>query len=331
METFKLNRFVLSGILLICIIVSLSLGANSFSLVDLIWGDMLARQVFLQVRLVRVVALIFSACGMVICGLIMQQLAQNKFASPTSATTLDGAKLGMMLGIVLLPNNFYAKIILAFLFALLSTSAFIIFIDKIKIKNVIFVPLVGLVVGSIIDSITTSIGYQTDRVQNMNSWLQANMSHLLKGNYEILYIIIPAVILAYVYANQFTIIGMGKSFATNLGVNYRRITTIGLLLVAVISAAVIISVGSIPFLGLIIPNISSAYYGDKIKRSIVETSLLGCIFLFACDIIGRVLIFPYEIPLTLTVGVIGCIVFLLLIFNKNQGIKSKKRSESSLN
>jgi iron complex transport system permease protein len=328
MKTFKLNKLVLSGALLICILVSLSLGASSFSLGELLQGDELARQVFFQVRLVRVIALIFSACGMVVCGLIMQQLAQNKFASPTSATTLDGAKLGMMFSIVLLPNNFYAKILLSFLFALLSTTAFIVFIAKIKIKNVIFVPLVGLVIGGVIDSITTYIGYQTDRIQNMNSWLQANMTHLLKGNYEILYVIIPAVLFAYVYANQFTIIGMGKSFATNLGLNYRRVTGIGLFLVAVISAAVIISVGSIPFLGLIIPNIASAYYGDKMKSSIVETSLLGCIFLFVCDIIGRVLVFPYEIPLTLTVGVIGCLVFLLLIFHKNKGHKSKKEVNS---
>jgi len=310
---------VLISVLFVCIVLSLSIGVTGFSWTDLLQGDMLAQQVFWQVRVVRVIALLFSACGMVISGLIMQQLAQNKFASPTSATTIDGAKFGMMLSVVLLPNNFYIQTIMAFLFALLSTTMFIIFIGQIKIKNVIFVPLLGLILGGIIDSMTTFIAYQTDQVQNINGWLQANLSHVLKGNYEILYLIVPAVILAFIYANQFTIVGMGKTFATNLGLNYQRVTMIGMMLISLISVAVILSVGTIPFLGLIIPNIASLYYGDKIKNSIVETALLGSIFLVVCDIIGRVVIFPYEIPLTLTVGIIGCIIFLMLIFSKKQG------------
>jgi len=316
MKDFKLNKMMLICILLVCIVISLSIGVNQFSLLDLMYGDELAQQVFWQVRFVRVVALIFVGCGMVIAGLIMQQLAQNKFASPTSATTIDGARLGMLLSIILLPHNTYAKTTIAFICALLSTTIFILFLDRIKIKNVIFVPLFGLMLGGIINSVTMFIAVQADQVQSLNGLSQANLAHLLKGNYEILYIIIPAVILAYVYANQFTIVGLGHSFATNLGVNYKYMTVIGLVLVSIISAAVSISVGPVPFLGLIIPNIASIYYGDKLKNSIVETALLGCIFLFVCDIFGRVLIFPYEIPLTLTVGILGCIIFLMLIFKK---------------
>jgi len=316
MKDFKLNRFVLIGILFICIVSSLSIGVSSFSVQDLLHGEPLAQQIFWQVRVVRVLALIFAACGMVVSGLIMQQLAQNKFASPTSVATLDGAKLGVMLSLVFFPHNVYIKTFIAFVFAMAATAICVNLINKVRVKNVIFVPLFGLIFGGIINSVTTFLAYRTDQIQQLTNLEQANMTHLLKGNYEILYLVIPAVIIAYVYANQFTIAGMGRSFATNLGLNYRRITTIGLLLVAIITGAVVISVGPIPFLGLIIPNIASIYYGDKIKNSMFETSLLGCIFLFVCDIVGRLVIFPYEIPLALSVGIIGCVAFLLLIFNK---------------
>lgn len=318
MKNFILNKITLSCLLIVCIIISLFIGVTSFSFTDLFSSDGLKQQVFWQVRVVRVIALVLAACGMSIAGLIMQQLSQNKFASPTTATTIDGAKLGVMLAIVFLPHNLYLQTIMAFVFSFLTTTGFISFINKVKIKNNVFVPLLGLMLGGIIDSITTFISYQTDQVQNINSWMQANLAHLLKGNYEILYIVIPAVIVAYMYANQFTIIGMGRTFATNLGLNYQRITNIGLFIVAFISATVTISIGTIPFFGLIIPNIASLYYGDKLKNSLVETSLLGAIFILICDIFGRLIVFPYEVPLTLTVGVIGCVIFLMFLFSKKQ-------------
>ena len=278
-------------------------------------GDAQMLQVFWQVRVVRVVALVLAACGMSISGLIMQQLAQNKFAAPTTGTTIDGAKFGVMLSMILFPaRSLFTEVTMAFLFAMLSTGLFLFFINRIKIKNVIFVPLVGLMLGNVIDSFTTFLSYQTDQVQNINSWLQANLATLLKGNYEILYFVVPMVIIAYLYANQFTIVGMGESFSTSLGLNHQRIMNLGLMIISIITASVIISVGSIPFLGLIIPNIVSMLYGDKLQNNLVETSLLGSIFILLCDIFGRVIIFPYEIPLTLTVGIIGCAIFLFMIF-----------------
>lgn len=313
-----MNRITLSLILIVLVIVSLFIGVTQFSLADLFRGDEQILQVFLQVRVVRVAALLLAACGMCVSGLIMQQLAQNKFASPTTATTIDGAKLGVMISLILFPSNMYTQTLFAFLFALLATGVFLFFLNKIKIKNAIFVPLLGLMLGNVIDSLTTFISYQTDQVQNINSWMQASLTTLLKGNYESLYLVVPAVVIAYLYANQFTIAGMGESFATNLGLNHKRVLNIGLLLVSLISATVVISIGSIPFLGLIIPNIVSMYYGDKLANNLVETSLLGAIFIFICDILGRVIIFPYEMPLTLTVGVIGCVIFLFLIW-KNRG------------
>ena len=153
---------------------------------------------------------------------------------------------------------------------------------------------------------------------------KVNFSMILKGNYEILYITIPMIILAYIYANRFTIAGMGEDFATNLGLNYKKVVNLGLVIVALVTVCVVVTAGSIPFIGLIVPNIVSIYKGDNIKDSIWHTGLFGAIFVLTCDIFGRLVIYPYEIPIGLTVGVIGSIIFLYLILRRN--VKCKLNS-----
>lgn len=170
--------------------------------------------------------------------------------------------------------------------------------------------------GNIIGSITTFFALKNDLVQNMSSWLQGNFSMMIQGRYELLYISIPLVIIAYIYANKFTIAGMGEEFAINLGLNHKRVVNIGLIIVALITSSVVLTVGMIPFLGLIIPNIVSMYKGDHLKNSLSHTALLGAVFVLACDIFGRVIIYPYEIAIGVTVGVIGSGIFLYLILRR---------------
>jgi iron complex transport system permease protein len=139
---------------------------------------------------------------------------------------------------------------------------------------------------------------------------------MIQGRYELLYISIPIVLVAYLYANKFTIAGMGEEFSVNLGLNHRQVVNIGLVIVALVTTVVVLTVGMIPFLGLIIPNIVTIYQGDHLKKSLSHTALMGAIFVLICDIFGRVIIYPYEIPIGVTVGVIGSGIFLYLIMRR---------------
>lgn len=150
----------------------------------------------------------------------------------------------------------------------------------------------------------------------MSSWLQGDFSLVVKGRYELLYLSIPLVIIAYVYADKFTLAGMGESFSVNLGLKYKRVVNIGLIIVSLITSLVILTVGMLPFLGLIIPNIVSIYRGDNLKSSLPHTVLLGAVFVLFCDILGRIIIFPYEISIGLMVGIIGSGIFLFMLLRR---------------
>ena len=317
-----MKRLLLIILMIILSVMSLFIGAKEITVMDILSGNEAAIELFMISRMPRLISLLMAGIGMSISGLIMQQLSRNKFVSPTTGATIDAAQLGVVIGMVLFPGaSIMLKTSVAFIFALAGTMAFMMVIRKITFKNVVFVPLVGIMFGNIIGSITTFIAYKYDIMQNVSAWMQGDFSMILKGNYEMLYLCIPLVVIAFIYANHFNIAGMGEDFATNLGINYNRILYIGLAVVALVTVSVVITVGSIPFIGLIVPNIVSLYKGDRIKGTLIDTALIGSVFLLACDIFGRIVIFPYEISIGLTVGVVGSIIFLYLILRREKHAK----------
>ena len=308
----RLWYLIVATVVLSCI--SLFLGAKDITPLDLLDFTSEETEIFLISRIPRLIAIILAGIGMSIAGLIMQSLSRNKFVSPTTAGTLDAAKLGVLVAMIFTAATQTHKIIFAFAFAFLGTLLFMQLLDRIKFKDAIFIPLVGIMFGNILSSITTFFAYKADILQNVSAFMMGSFTLVIKGNYELLYLSIPILIITYLYANRFTVAGMGEDFAKNLGVKYKFVVNLGLILVALISTTVILTVGVIPFLGLIVPNLVSIYKGDNLSKTLPHTAVLGALFLLACDIIGRLIIYPYEIPINLTVGVIGGVIFLIMLF-----------------
>jgi iron complex transport system permease protein len=298
-------------------ISSIFIGVKDITPLDLLNLQDDQVQILLISRLPRLISILIAGVSMSICGLIMQQLTRNKFVSPTTAGTMDSARLGILVSLMVFTSaSPLEKMGVAFVFALAGTFIFMKILERIRFKDTIFIPLVGLMFGNIIGSITTFFAYKNDLIQNMSSWLQGDFSMIVKGQYELIYISIPLVIVAYFFANRFTVAGMGEEFSANLGLNYKQVVNIGLVIVALVTTVVILTAGVIPFLGLIIPNIVSIYLGDNLKKSLPHTALLGAVFILFCDILGRIIIYPYEISIGLTVGVIGSIIFIYLLFRR---------------
>ncbi|WP_017472394.1 ABC transporter permease [Amphibacillus jilinensis] len=305
-------------ILIILSVLSVFIGVVPLNPSDLFSLSEQQIQIIWISRVPRLLSIMMAGFGLSICGLIMQQLSRNKFVSPTTAGTMDSARFGILIAMMLFGSATpMQRMLVAFIFSLVGTFIFMKVLDKIKFRDPVFIPLVGLMFGSIINSITTFFAYQNDLIQDMASWLQGNFALILQGRYEMLYMSIPLVIFAYVFANRFTIAGLGEDFSKNLGLNYRLVVNVGLTMVALITSVVLLTVGMIPFLGLIVPNLVSIYHGDHLKNSLPHTALLGATFLLACDILGRVIIFPYEIAIGVVVGVIGSFIFLYLVMRRN--------------
>ena len=310
----KWYLIILLGVLSV---ISVFIGASDVTLSSILNGDSQQLYILFISRIPRLLSVCVTGVGMGICGLIMQQLTRNKFVSPTTAATMDFAKLGMLIAMVFFAGaSLVHKMVFAFICSLLGTFLFMGIMKQVKFRNSLFIPLIGMMLGNVVNSITSFIAYQFDLVQNISSWAQGDFTNIMKGNYELLYLSIPLVFIAFLYANKFTIAGMGEDFSANLGLNHKWVVNVGLTIIALITSVIIITVGSIPFIGLIVPNVVSMYLGDNLKRGLWHTALMGALFLLACDVIGRIVIYPYEVSIGLTVGVIGSIIFLYMLMRR---------------
>lgn len=308
-------------VLVLCLlsVLSLFIGVKDLMLQALLRGDSEQWLILFTTRVPRTVSLILAGATMSVCGLVMQHLTQNKFVSPTTAGTMDSARLGILLVMLFLPNAPSAvRTLSAFVFAFLGTMVFLGLSRLLPTKDPVFLPLLGVMFGNIIGSIATFFAYQFQLIQNMSAWLQGNFSLVAKGSYELLYLTIPLFFVIYFFAYYFTIAGLGEDVAVSLGINYRLIQFLGIGLVAAASGLVLIMVGTVPFLGVVVPNIVSLVYGDHVKQNLWITALGGSVFLMLCDILSRIVIAPYEVPVSLTVGILGSLIFIFLLVRRRR-------------
>lgn len=323
MKKSKLTWFLLTALIVLSV-CSLFVGVINIDLSELLSGNFDQLQILLISRLPRLLAILCTGVGMSVAGLIMQQLCANKFVSPSTGATISSAQLGILLALLFMPKStLMGRAVFAAVCAVLGTWVFVWFIQRIKFKDVVMVPLVGIMFGNVIGGITNFLAYKYEMTQALSSWLVGSFSTILRGRYEIVYLVVPLVILAFIFANHFNIVGMGKDFSQNLGVNYKLVLFAGLTIAAMITASIVVVVGSISYIGLIVPNVMAMFRGDKIKGTLVDTALFGALFVLVCDLIGRVVIMPYELPIELIVGILGSILFVgLLIYRLNHGKKA---------
>ena len=306
-------------LLLILTIISLFVGVHGVSITGLLEGDEIERMLFIKTRFPRTISLILAGGMLSVGGKIMQHLMQNKFVSEGTIGMMDSARLGILIVMIFLPNSsILTRSFAAFVFAYVGVLIFLSLSKVLPKGDPMILPLTGVMFGNIIGAIATFLAYQFQVVQNVSSWLQGNFATVMEGSYELIYVTIPVFILLYFLGYQITIAGLGSELSTNLGLNHQRLQWIVFALVALGSSSVLLMVGAIPFLGVVVPNLVSLFYGDHFKNTMGLTAIFGAIFLLVCDIIARVLIAPYEIPVSVVVGVIGGALFLFLLMRRRQ-------------
>lgn len=304
-------RLVGCGVLLVLCGVSLLVGARE---IDLLALDGDAWLTLTASRLPRLAALVLTGVGLAVCGVILQHILRNKFVEPGTTGGLDAAKLGILVSLGVAPAaSASVRMLFALLCCFAASLVFLAIIRRLRFQNTLLVPVIGLMYGGVLSAIAEFYAYRHNILQSMQGWLLGDFSKVVQGNYEIIYLILPIVALAYLYAQRFTVMGMGEGMASSLGLNYAATAALGLLLVAVTVAATVITIGSIPFVGLVIPNLVALYYGENLSRTLPIVALGGATLLLACDILGRLLIFPFEVPIGLTAGIVGGGLFLALI------------------
>lgn len=298
--------------------VSLCIGVDDLPMGS-VFTDAGALQLLLVSRLPRTVAVVLTGAGLAIAGLVLQILVRNRFVEPITTGTGQSAALGVLAVTLLFPTASIAmKTLGASVTALAGTSIFLTIAHRLPPTQPFLIPLFGLVYGGVIGAAVTFIAWQTDLLQYVDVWTNGEFSGVLRGRYELLWITAAMVALAWWVADRLTIASMGREVSLGLGLDYQRIVQLGLVMVAVISSLAVVVVGMIPFVGLVVPNLVSRLMGDNLKSGLPWVAVTGAVLLLACDIIGRLIRYPYEIPVGTVLGVVGSGLFLWILFGRTQ-------------
>ncbi|WCE40550.1 iron chelate uptake ABC transporter family permease subunit [Brevibacterium sp. BDJS002] len=303
------------GIIGVLLLLVLSLFTGVY---DIFGGDGGA-EMFQITRVPRTIALVLSGAAMAMCGLVMQLLTQNRFVEPTTTGTTEWAGLGLMLTVIVYPDaSILARMIGAIIAAFIGTLVFFLFLRRVSLKSSLIVPIIGIMLGAVVGAISTFVAVQTDMLQSLGIWFAGSFTSILRGQYEILWVVVIVVIAVFIAADRFTVAGLGKEVAMNVGLNYNQVILIGTILVAIATGVVTVVVGSLPFLGLIVPNIVSMIRGDDLRSNLPWVCLLGIAIVTICDLIGRVIIMPFELPVSVILGIVGAAVFVGLLLRQRK-------------
>ncbi|WP_245985803.1 ABC transporter permease [Maritalea myrionectae] len=270
-------------------------------------------------RLPRTLAVLITGSALAVCGTIMQLLVRNRFVEPMTAGTGQGAMLGILIAILYFPTTpLIAQISIAAATALVSSIGLMLIVTRLPASKPLYIALVGLIYGGIIGAGVTFVAYQADLLQYIEIWTTGEFSGVLQGRYETLWVAAIVALLAYLIADQFAIVGMGRTTAISLGLNYNQVVVLGLITISIVTALTVVTVGMIPFVGLVIPNIVSRLYGDNARRTLPITAFFGASLVLVCDIIGRLVRYPFEIPVGTIMGVVGALIFLWILYGRGR-------------
>lgn len=319
------------GLLLVAatlVVLALTVVSVTVGVFDLSWRGLLAggeerlnALVLLASRIPRTLAVLLVGMSMGVAGLLMQLLSRNRFVSPSTAGTVESASLGILVTMLLTPNApVMIKMLIAAAFALAGTALLMLIIRRTPLRSPLVVPLIGLMLGGVIGAATTFIAYRYNLLQSLASWTTGDFSRVLRGRYELLWVSGALTAVAYFAADRFTVAGMGESFTKNLGIDYRKVMVLGLVIVSLVTAVNVVTVGAVPFIGLVVPNVVSLLVGDNVRRAIPWIAVFGAGFVLACDLLGRTLRYPYEVPVGTVIGVVGAALFLFLLFRRSSRV-----------
>ncbi|GGL58093.1 iron ABC transporter permease [Wenxinia marina] len=293
---------------------SVLVGAASLS------GDLDAGLLLAVSRLPRTAAALLAGAGLALAGAVVQLSVQNRLVEPGLVGTPESAMLGLMAVTLAAPGaSLIVKMAVAAAAALVGTLGFLALSRRVPRQDPILLPLVGLIYGGILGSAALWIAWTTDLVQYLGIWTSGEFSGVLRGRYELLWIVAAVTVALYAVADRITLLGLGEDAARSLGLDYRQTLLAGLVLVAVTVAVVVVSVGAIPFVGLVVPNLVSRWRGDDLRRNLPLIAWAGAASVLACDIAGRLIRWPYEIPAGTIFAVAGAGLFLWLLHARVRG------------
>lgn len=326
---------LLLGILLICFLISLTMGKYPLSLTDI--RDILlhlllgreatyahaAETAFLQVRFPRLLTCIFAGVALSVSGAAYQGIFRNPMVSPDLLGASSGAAFGACCSI-LVSTSALTMHLTAFIFGILAVALTYLVSSIISRKenNTITLVLTGMVVSSLFNagvSITKMLADTDDKLGEITFWLMGSMTRMKLSTLPVLIIpVILGIIPLMLFSYRLNLLSFGDEEATAMGVNVKVMRLLFIICATMITSASVAACGMVGWIGLVIPHLVRMLMGPDYRDLLPATALAGGLFLMLVDNITRIF-FQVEVSIGILTALIGAPFFLILLVQRRNG------------
>lgn len=310
------TALVIALTIIILIIFAISLGDGGFAF----FNSESSNFIITKIRLPRVITALLAGIVLAISGFLLQTVLNNTLADPSTLGVTPGAALGALFVIYFLPKTSTFTISLSAFIGAIAASLVIFGISKKSKYNPTMLVLVGMAVTAICQAglniiiINTTVGKSASLVWLAGSTYGSNWNNVIT---LILGIVVFGPI-AWLISKDLDAIMLGEDIATAIGSNVLRIRIIASAIGILLAAIAVSTVGTVGFIGLLAPHMARFITGVKHRKNLIVTALIGGLLLLIADYIGRIVIYPSEIPSGLVVSIMGAPYFLWLLYSTSK-------------
>jgi iron complex transport system permease protein len=318
--TYRMSVLIVLLILLIgFVFLSICIGSSRMSLGDVfrhlfIEKESTSHRILLQIRLPRTTAAALVGCCLAVSGCLLQGIMGNPLASPNILGISSGAGLAVVVILILMPDYYFLVTPAAFLGAFFTT--FLVYLLAWKGgASPLRLVLSGVAVSSFLGAgSNTLMTLYPDRIQNVIGFMVGSLSQVTWADVNRLWpYALFGFIGANIMANRLNILQLGDETAVSLGLKTERTRWVFIVISSLLAAASVSIVGLLGFVGLIVPHLTRLIIGNNARYLIPGSALLGALLVVLCDLLGRTLIRPLELPVGIIMALMGAPFFLYLL------------------
>lgn len=307
-----------SIILILIIILSLFIGRYKIDLMELLNDGLLSRDftIFFNIRLPRVILVVFSGGGLALAGMVFQSIFQNPLISPDVLGVTSGCSLGAALAIVFMAANPLMIQFMAFLTGMIAVVFSVLLSKNMGGNKILGLVISGIVTQALASAMIMILKYFADPYKELPAidyWLMGGFHN---SNWDNIIYVIPPVIISivilYLLRWRLKVCTMGDVQATLLGVDIKKIRIITILISTLLVSVVVSVAGVVSWIGILAPHIVKSYAKDDISKNMILTVLMGGMIMLVADTAARSLT-TTEIPISILTSLVGAPFLVYLI------------------
>lgn len=280
----------------------------------------LERNIIFNLRLPRAIISSLAGISLSLSGLIYQETFQNDLVSPDLLGVSQGAGVGASIAIVLGLSNYYI-ISFSFVLGIVTVLMTVLISNIFRNKNNITLILSGIIVGSFMSSVLATIKYFVNPETQLSTIVYWLMGSFANVTYQNILFVFPIVLILFIIllliSHRINLIALGKEETETKGINYIFYRNIIIIIATLLTATIVSNCGTISWIGLVIPHIVKSIVGRDVNKTLPLCAIFGAIFTLVTDILSRTLT-QSEIPISAISGILGAIIFTLILVNNNK-------------